>query len=38
MGYVLTRTFYGEREDANWDDEREREETISFIVRGLGIK
>ncbi|QYR20039.1 TetR/AcrR family transcriptional regulator [Paenibacillus sp. sptzw28] len=38
IGYVLTRTFYGEREDANWDDEREREETISFIVRGLGIK
>ncbi|SFS83691.1 transcriptional regulator, TetR family [Paenibacillus sp. BC26] len=37
MGYVAVRTFYGERKDAVWDDAREREETIAFIMRGLGI-
>lgn len=37
IGYVLVRSFYGERPGADWDDEREREETIAFIMRGLGI-
>ncbi|BBH21152.1 TetR family transcriptional regulator [Paenibacillus baekrokdamisoli] len=37
IGYVLVRSFYGERPDADWDDDREREETIAFIMRGLGI-
>ncbi|AZN40590.1 TetR/AcrR family transcriptional regulator [Paenibacillus albus] len=36
MGYIAVRTIYGEREDAVWDDAREREETITFIMRGLG--
>ncbi|SEN16360.1 TetR/AcrR family transcriptional regulator [Paenibacillus sp. OV219] len=36
MGYIAVRTVYGEREDAVWDDAREREETITFIMRGLG--
>lgn len=38
IGYVLIRFLYGEREDAVWDDELEREATIDFIIRGLGIK
>lgn len=38
MGYVLIRTLYGEREDAVWDDHLEREATIDFIIRGLGMK
>lgn len=37
MGYIAVRTVYGEREDAVWDDEREREETIRFVMRGLGL-
>ncbi|MBM7564332.1 TetR/AcrR family transcriptional regulator [Paenibacillus sacheonensis] len=37
MGYIAVRTFYGEREDAVWDDEREREDTIAFVMRGLGL-
>ncbi|WP_274651787.1 TetR/AcrR family transcriptional regulator [Paenibacillus humicola] len=36
FGYMMIRSFYGSREGAVWDDEREREETIAFIVRGLG--
>lgn len=36
IGYVLVRSFYGERPGADWDDEREREETVAFIMRGLG--
>ncbi|RKN78238.1 TetR/AcrR family transcriptional regulator [Paenibacillus ginsengarvi] len=35
MGYVLTRTLYGTREGADWDDERELEATIGFIMKGL---
>lgn len=35
MGYVLTREFYGLREDAVWDDERELEATIAFVMKGL---
>ncbi|MFC4808347.1 TetR/AcrR family transcriptional regulator [Paenibacillus sp. GCM10023250] len=37
MGYVAVRTLYGEREDAVWDDDFEREETIRFVMRGLGL-
>ncbi|REE70670.1 TetR family transcriptional regulator [Paenibacillus taihuensis] len=36
MGYIAVRTIYGEREDAVWDDAKERDETIRFIMRGLG--
>ena len=36
IGYVLVRSFYGERPGADWDDEQEREETVAFIMRGLG--
>jgi AcrR family transcriptional regulator len=35
MGYVLIRTFYGMREDAEWDDVQERQATINFIMKGL---
>ncbi|MEF3304679.1 TetR/AcrR family transcriptional regulator [Paenibacillus sp. GYB003] len=35
MGYIATRTFYGMREDAIWDDERELEATIGFLMKGL---
>ncbi|WP_114381236.1 TetR/AcrR family transcriptional regulator [Paenibacillus prosopidis] len=35
MGYVLTRTFLGGREGSQWDDEKEREATITFIMKGL---
>lgn len=38
IGYVMTRAYNENREDAGWDDEFEREETISFIIRGLSIK
>lgn len=38
VGYVAARIFYGEQPDADWDDEREREDTIRFIVRGLGAQ
>ncbi|MBW7459243.1 TetR/AcrR family transcriptional regulator [Paenibacillus sepulcri] len=38
IGYVITRAYNENREDAGWDDEFEREETISFIIRGLSIK
>ncbi|AJY75496.1 TetR/AcrR family transcriptional regulator [Paenibacillus beijingensis] len=37
LGYTLSRMFYGEREGADWDDEYEREQTIAFIMRGLGM-
>ncbi|MGM0879492.1 MAG: TetR/AcrR family transcriptional regulator [Bacillota bacterium] len=35
MGYVLSRTFLGGREGSHWDDEKEREATITFIMKGL---
>lgn len=35
MGYVLFRTFYGSRDGVLWDDEKEREATIAFIMKGL---
>jgi AcrR family transcriptional regulator len=35
MGYVLTREFYGLREGAVWDAERELEATIAFVMKGL---
>lgn len=35
IGYVLSRTFLGGREGSNWDDEKEREATIIFIMKGL---
>ncbi|WP_219836403.1 TetR/AcrR family transcriptional regulator [Paenibacillus sp. R14(2021)] len=38
MGYIAVRTVYGEQENAVWDDDREREETIAFVLRGLGLK
>lgn len=37
LGYSLARMFLGEREGASWDDEYEREQTIAFIIRGLGM-
>ncbi|RAP76519.1 TetR/AcrR family transcriptional regulator [Paenibacillus montanisoli] len=37
MGYIAVRSLYGERKDAVWDDVQEREATITFIMRGLGI-
>jgi AcrR family transcriptional regulator len=36
-GYLLVRMVYGETEGAVWDDQREREETIAYVMRGLGI-
>lgn len=35
IGYVLSRTFFGGREGSKWDDEKEREATITFIMKGL---
>lgn len=35
LGYVLTRTFYGKHAGSNWNDEQEREATITFIMKGL---
>jgi AcrR family transcriptional regulator len=35
MGYVLSRTFIGTMEDNHWDDEKEKEATIAFIIKGL---
>lgn len=35
MGYLLLRTFYGSREDAEWDDARERQATVDFIMKGM---
>ncbi|MCA0753880.1 TetR/AcrR family transcriptional regulator [Paenibacillus sp. N4] len=35
MGYVLSRTFVSGRADTAWDDEKEREATIAFIMKGL---
>jgi AcrR family transcriptional regulator len=35
MGYVLFRTFASARKDSGWDDEKEREATITFILKGL---
>ncbi|MBW5446282.1 TetR family transcriptional regulator [Cohnella sp. CFH 77786] len=34
-GYIMIRTFYGMEEGAVWDDERERQATIDYIMRGL---
>ncbi|MDB4865753.1 MAG: TetR/AcrR family transcriptional regulator [Cohnella sp.] len=35
MGYVAIRSFYGTREGAVWDDAKERQATIDFIMKGL---
>jgi len=35
IGYVLSRTFIGKMEDNHWDDEKEKEATITFIIKGL---
>lgn len=35
LGYVLSRTFSGGRADNNWNDEKEREATITYIMKGL---
>ncbi len=35
MGYVLFRTFSANRTDSTWNDEKEREATITFIMKGL---
>jgi AcrR family transcriptional regulator len=35
MGYAAIRTFYGTREGAVWDDVKERQATIDFIMKGL---
>lgn len=35
MGYVATRELYGMQEGAVWDDERELEATIAFVMKGL---
>lgn len=35
LGYVLSRTFTGGRLDSNWNDEKEREATITYIMKGL---
>lgn len=35
MGYVLSRTFVSGRAATVWDDEKEREATIAFIMKGL---
>lgn len=35
MGYVATRELYGMREGASWDDEKELEATIAFVMKGL---
>jgi AcrR family transcriptional regulator len=37
IGYVIVRTMYGEQEGAQWDDEKERQATIDFIMRGLAV-
>ncbi|WP_123040216.1 TetR/AcrR family transcriptional regulator [Cohnella candidum] len=34
-GYIFIRTFYGTREGADWDDAKERQATIDFIMKGL---
>ncbi|GGD70516.1 TetR/AcrR family transcriptional regulator [Paenibacillus nasutitermitis] len=36
IGYVAASLYHEQHEGSAWDDEREREDTISFIVRGLG--
>jgi AcrR family transcriptional regulator len=35
VGYILSRTLNEDRGDSDWDDEREREATISFLMKGL---
>ncbi|MDQ0059511.1 TetR/AcrR family transcriptional regulator [Paenibacillus harenae] len=35
IGYVLARTLFGAKDSVNWDDEAEREATITFILKGL---
>ncbi|TJY43927.1 TetR/AcrR family transcriptional regulator [Cohnella pontilimi] len=35
MSYVVFRTFFSQRDGVVWDDAREREATIDFIVKGL---
>lgn len=37
IGYVIVRALYGEQEGAQWDDEKERQATIDFIMRGLAV-
>ncbi|BFH68295.1 MAG: TetR/AcrR family transcriptional regulator [Paenibacillus dendritiformis] len=35
IGYVLARSLFLEKEHAEWNDEQEREATISFLMKGL---
>lgn len=35
IGYVLARSLFIEKEQAEWNDEREREATISFLMKAL---
>ncbi|PWW06137.1 TetR family transcriptional regulator [Paenibacillus cellulosilyticus] len=37
IGYVIVRAMYGEQEGSQWDDEKERQATIDFIMRGLAV-
>ncbi|MCE5170016.1 hypothetical protein LQV63_11915 [Paenibacillus profundus] len=35
VGYILTRATFGIRDDSGWDDELEREATITFVMKAL---
>ncbi|MGG1637879.1 TetR/AcrR family transcriptional regulator [Paenibacillus sp. NRS-1760] len=35
IGYVLSRTFIGKTDGIHWDDDLEKEATITFIIKGL---
>ncbi|WP_141505877.1 TetR/AcrR family transcriptional regulator [Paenibacillus luteus] len=35
IGYVLTRSFVNKEKNTTWNDEMEREATITFIIKGL---
>lgn len=35
IGYVLIRTLFGVQEGSGWDDAKERQATIEFIMKGL---
>jgi len=35
IGYVLSRTFIGKTDSIHWDDDLEKEATITFIMKGL---
>ncbi|MGO4540567.1 TetR/AcrR family transcriptional regulator [Paenibacillus sp. 2TAB19] len=35
IGYVLSRSLFGSKDAVNWDDEAEREATITFVLKGL---